>query len=511
MRDDFTKKTRELLGNKVGWRCSNPNCRKLTRGAATGKKYADIGVAAHIKAASKGGKRYDDSMSPSERKDYDNGIWLCQNCAKLIDSNEEKYTVELLHSWKDKAEKASSRELEGGFFENAKMMTYHAVYSLKDDEVVGREKEKEDIISYINHGTRIFNVHGMPGIGKSTICYYALQEYAECEGYLLFEIGVRGCDLFQLFMAKMAETFGCDQKKNIETRLLQVISEYSKDNIVILYYDNFEDCLSDNETIKFLDRVIHLNCNIRIILSTRETIGGTDNYLISPMSLEVCYKLFERKVNAINSGLVMDKSMAMDFIENKLDKHTESIILVAANSDGFCSLDEMIKMWESERDYLLDENGKEISLTKSVGFSYNRIKGSNLMVAIWGCFPFFQYEISEEVIYELFSDCKNECKQALLKLVRKELIKRTDYGYQMLQPIRDRIYKLAPEYEFEVNERKIHNRVIDFYINKNRCTDYYGEAVYALRFAIKQINAVTNEEKTKKIIQLMYPLSLIHI
>ena len=33
IRDDFTSATKELLANRVGRRCSNPACRKLTCGA----------------------------------------------------------------------------------------------------------------------------------------------------------------------------------------------------------------------------------------------------------------------------------------------------------------------------------------------------------------------------------------------------------------------------------------------------------------------------------------------
>lgn len=28
MRDDFSQRTKDLLANRVGWKCSNPNCRK---------------------------------------------------------------------------------------------------------------------------------------------------------------------------------------------------------------------------------------------------------------------------------------------------------------------------------------------------------------------------------------------------------------------------------------------------------------------------------------------------
>jgi hypothetical protein len=57
-------------------------------------------VAAHITAASPGGARYDADLTPEQRKDARNGIWLCQNCAKLVDNDDVQFPVEYLRAWK---------------------------------------------------------------------------------------------------------------------------------------------------------------------------------------------------------------------------------------------------------------------------------------------------------------------------------------------------------------------------------------------------------------------------
>ncbi len=112
-RDDFSLATKELLANRVGRKCSNPNCRKLTCGANDDpQKFTNIGVASHISAAAKGGPRYDESMTPEERKSFENGIWLCQSCSKLIDTDTIRYSKQVLLSWKRISEELAILELE---------------------------------------------------------------------------------------------------------------------------------------------------------------------------------------------------------------------------------------------------------------------------------------------------------------------------------------------------------------------------------------------------------------
>jgi hypothetical protein len=100
-RDDFPPAVIEALGKRVGYFCSNPECGRPTVGPHTSPaKWVMLGVAAHITAAASGGKRYDSNLTPEKRKEISNGIWLCQICGKLIDSDELKYKKEVILKWK---------------------------------------------------------------------------------------------------------------------------------------------------------------------------------------------------------------------------------------------------------------------------------------------------------------------------------------------------------------------------------------------------------------------------
>ncbi|TXD98540.1 hypothetical protein ES754_06480 [Psychrobacter frigidicola] len=104
--NDFTLSTIRLLRDRVANFCSNPECRKNTIAAnlETTDKTTLIGEAAHICAASSGGPRFDPSMSAKDIKSFENGIWLCSVCHKIIDREPMTYPVEVLNSWKVKTE-----------------------------------------------------------------------------------------------------------------------------------------------------------------------------------------------------------------------------------------------------------------------------------------------------------------------------------------------------------------------------------------------------------------------
>ena len=111
-RDDFTERVRNQIGKRAGWLCSAPFCRRHTDGSnLAGDGEFSVGVAAHICAAAPNGPRYDASMKPEQRRSADNGIWLCQDHARAIDSDPAAFTVECLRAWKSQAQQSSFRRV----------------------------------------------------------------------------------------------------------------------------------------------------------------------------------------------------------------------------------------------------------------------------------------------------------------------------------------------------------------------------------------------------------------
>lgn len=107
-RDDFSERTKLQIAKRAGWLCSFPTCRKPTVGATSdGEGEINIGTAAHICAAAPGGPRYDEDMSAEDRSSAKNGIWMCRDHGKAIDSTDPEFTVERLREWKRQAQRES--------------------------------------------------------------------------------------------------------------------------------------------------------------------------------------------------------------------------------------------------------------------------------------------------------------------------------------------------------------------------------------------------------------------
>ena len=133
VRDEFSQAVKRTLAQRVGLLCSNPSCMANTAGPQIDPlNIINVGVAAHMTAAAKGGPRFDPALSDKERASASNGIWLCQTCAKLIDSDLIAYPAHLLRGWKARAEQDARARL--GKTKSRPVSNQKAVAALKRDQ-----------------------------------------------------------------------------------------------------------------------------------------------------------------------------------------------------------------------------------------------------------------------------------------------------------------------------------------------------------------------------------------
>lgn len=249
-RDNFSEGVKRVLAERVAYLCSNPDCGHLTVGPSSNEKEKiNIGVAAHICAASPGGPRYDTEMTPKERSDITNGIWLCQSCSKLIDSDVKKYTVETLKAWKKNAE------------EEAIVRLNHGVIDLLSD------KEMSGWIGYSNWSNR--SVDESPYIIKdSSVIYKDSFDYMNKKNLL------EGINLMRNELAKerssirLAGLSGTGKTRLAQALFDDTIGENALDKSIVIYGD-VGDMLKP-DPIEYIQKLVKSKKRIILIVDNCE-------------------------------------------------------------------------------------------------------------------------------------------------------------------------------------------------------------------------------------------------
>jgi len=104
-----------------------------------------------------------------ERKSIRNAIWLCGACAKLIDSDSPKYTVELLQKWKNVAEARDEGEA-------ARMAVFSKLEKVMPELLEDMRKDlaehplKREFV--LLEKSWIYNGGRTPGDGSIYLAYY---------------------------------------------------------------------------------------------------------------------------------------------------------------------------------------------------------------------------------------------------------------------------------------------------------------------------------------------------
>lgn len=111
----FDGKVRKIVAMRAGYRCSFPDCGRLTIGPGTGANdYSNTGSASHIYGASEQGPRGAGGHSHAERSSIENAIWLCAQHSRVVDANEgEGFPPALLRSFKEEHEARVAAEHAG--------------------------------------------------------------------------------------------------------------------------------------------------------------------------------------------------------------------------------------------------------------------------------------------------------------------------------------------------------------------------------------------------------------
>jgi tetratricopeptide (TPR) repeat protein len=179
--NDFSAQTKHHLARSVNYLCSKCGCQ--TSGPKKGASVSvTIGKAAHISAAAPGGPRYDPTLTPEQRRHYDNGIWMCSNHASLIDVDWLSYSMDQLREMKRAAEERAAKALErassassiarasGLIPSRPQPFIAHAYDQIK--HFTGRERERQQLTAWVDEGAeRLLLIDAMGGEGKTALAW----------------------------------------------------------------------------------------------------------------------------------------------------------------------------------------------------------------------------------------------------------------------------------------------------------------------------------------------------
>ena len=181
MRDDFTKKTKELLAKRVAWCCSFLGCgiNTIGPGHQSSEDIINLGEAAHIHAAAPNGPRYEENMTPEQRKSIDNGIWMCRQHARMIDSDFINYSANTLRQWKIIAEKETYDSLKE--IEKIKQSSPTTLVA------IGKEVIFEGVWKAVRNGNWIFEIHNFLIGDENKLTYFNEVNRDETEKYFVVE------------------------------------------------------------------------------------------------------------------------------------------------------------------------------------------------------------------------------------------------------------------------------------------------------------------------------------
>src|SRR4051812_26134074 len=82
-----------------GGYCMNPSC-QIPLFVDLPNARLHFAEFAHIIAASHAGARWKSYLSAGERAADENIVLLCANCHTIVDKDEARFPIEMLHSWK---------------------------------------------------------------------------------------------------------------------------------------------------------------------------------------------------------------------------------------------------------------------------------------------------------------------------------------------------------------------------------------------------------------------------
>lgn len=156
---EFPSKVKKIISHRAGFKCSFPSCNKTLVGPGKyNNEIVNISEFCHIFSAAKNGPRGDGGLSKDQLEQPENGILLCRNHHKLIDSNNGNlYPPEVLIRYKNRHEFLIAAEIGEYLYP----LNWINTVKMKKNDIFPNDIE-------INFG-KLTHITGSGGTGKTTL------------------------------------------------------------------------------------------------------------------------------------------------------------------------------------------------------------------------------------------------------------------------------------------------------------------------------------------------------
>lgn len=362
-RDDFTKDVKERAAKRVAYRCSFPGCGIATIGPKYGNPLgvSSVGVACHICAAAPGGPRYDKNMESNQRKAIENCIWMCETHSVIIDSDEKKYPVELLKSWKVDAENKAAENLGNYELSKTQLQDTSSLKLLFDELIkdgnydilrllIDKVKTSNKICELLLRYEIVYNIYCNREALLLSINYY------------LENIDVKQCDeILKILIANNISTgielllpFCCDEE-------MKTMADKIKEGTIKEYiFRSKEDIEKENEdapVFKNVDTIQKLLSNIIVNEKFPSLPCMADGKKFELFSNEFAFEMLAHSWRLFSSVLQQTSS-------NKRQGVNDSYTLIKKAIPKIVKMDRELQLviWSAILDYVINDKDEFASI-----------------------------------------------------------------------------------------------------------------------------------------------------
>ncbi len=299
---------------------------------------------------------------------------------------------------------------------------------------VGRQRERDELVSMLSDGTRLLTLSGPGGSGKTRLGIEAASELVPSFKAGVFWVGLAALREPGLVTAEITQTLGAKDG----------LAEHIGERELLLLLDNFEQVV---EAAPELGQLLECCPQLKLLVTSRELlrIRGEVDYPVPPLAEPEAIELF-----CARAQLEPDETIAE--LCSRLDDLPLALELAAARTSAL-SPAQILERLAQRLDLLKggrDADPRQQTLRATIAWSYEllddreRAQFARLAVFRGGC----RLDAAEEVA--------NADLDTLQSLVDKSLLRHTGERFWMLETIREYARERLAQSGAEGEARRLH-------------------------------------------------------